>query len=69
MFESLSPKHSKSDEIRKEECLENIVANYYSSREPFHFLVSNSFYSLYLDIFLDFDAHNCLFTLSNIVPS
>jgi hypothetical protein len=69
MFESLSPKHSKSDEVREEECLENIIVNYYSSREPFHLLVSNSFYSLYPDLFLDFDVHNTLFTLSNIVPS
>jgi hypothetical protein len=69
MFEISSPNHSKIDEVRKEESLENFIGNNYSSsRDPFHFLVSNSFYSIHPNLFLDFDVHKTLSTLSNDVP-
>jgi hypothetical protein len=69
MLENSSPNHSKNDEVKNEEFLENFSDNNYSSsRDPFHFLVSNSFYSIYPDLFLDFDVHETLSILSNNVP-
>jgi hypothetical protein len=61
MFEHLSSKNSESIEVRKEECLENIMVNYHSSRESFQWLISDSFYSLYPKLFSDSDVHDTLF--------
>jgi len=69
MTGSLSSKHSESIDVSEEECLENIIVNYYNSRESFHLLIVNSFYSLYPNLFLDSYLHNNLSTLSHNVPS
>jgi hypothetical protein len=69
MFESVSPKQSESIEASEEESLENIIVNYHSSRESFQLLISDSFYSLYPDIFIDFDVHDTLSTLFYTFPS
>jgi hypothetical protein len=52
MLRNLSPKQSKSFKEGEEKCLENTIVNYRSSRDSFHVLISNSFYSLYPDLFL-----------------
>jgi hypothetical protein len=52
MLKNLSPKWSKSFNENEEECLENTIIKYHSSRDYFHVLISDSFYSLYLDLFL-----------------
>jgi hypothetical protein len=53
MLKNLSPKQSEIFKENEEECLENTVVKYHSSRYYFHVLISDSFYSLYLDLFLD----------------
>jgi hypothetical protein len=63
MLKDLSPKKSESIKASEEECLENTIVNYHSSRESFHVLISNSFYSLYPNLFLDSDVHDTLYPL------
>jgi hypothetical protein len=53
MLRNSSPKHSKGFKESEENCLENTIVDYYSSRDSFHLLISDSFYSLYPDLFLD----------------
>jgi hypothetical protein len=53
ILKDLSPKKSEIIKACEEECLENTIFNYHSSRESFHVLISNSFYSLYPYLFLD----------------
>jgi hypothetical protein len=69
MFESVSSKQSESIKASEEECLRNIIVDYHCSRESFHFLIDDSFYYLYPDIFLGFDVHNTLPTLFYNSPS
>jgi hypothetical protein len=64
MLKNLSPKHSESEE----ECLENTIVKYHSSRDYFHVLISHYFYSLYPDLFLYFGGHNALTTVSYSFP-
>ena len=61
MFENGSPKQNESIEASEEECLENIMVNYHSSRESFQWLISDSFYYLYPKLFSDSDVHDTLF--------
>jgi hypothetical protein len=53
MLRNSSPKQSKSLNENEENCLENTIVDYHSSRDYFHLLISDSFYSLYPDLFLD----------------
>jgi hypothetical protein len=53
MLRNSSPKQSKSFKESEEKCLENTIVNYRSSRDSFHVLISDSFYFLYPDLFLD----------------
>jgi hypothetical protein len=53
MLRNSSPKQSKSFKESKENCLENTIVEYHSSRDSFYLLISDSFYSLYPDLFLD----------------
>jgi hypothetical protein len=53
MLRNSSPKQSKSFKESEENCFENTIVEYHSSRDSFHLLISNSFYSLYPDLFLD----------------
>jgi hypothetical protein len=53
MLRNSSPKQSKSFKESEENCLENTIVEYHSSRDSFHLLISDSFYSLYPDLFLD----------------
>jgi hypothetical protein len=53
MLRNSSPKQSESFKESKENCLENTIVEYHSSRDSFHLLISHSFYSLYPDLFLD----------------
>jgi hypothetical protein len=53
MLRNSSPKHSKGFKESEENCLENTIVDYHSSRDSFYFLISDSFYSLYPDLFLD----------------
>jgi hypothetical protein len=69
MLKDLSPKESESIKASEDECLENTIVNYHSSRESFHVLISNSFYSLYPDLFLDSGVHGILPTVSYSFPS
>jgi hypothetical protein len=64
MLKDLSPKESEIITISEYECLENTIVNYHSSRESFHVHISNSFYSLYPDLFLDSGVHGILPTVS-----
>jgi hypothetical protein len=53
MLRNSSPKQSKSFKESEENCLENTIVDYHSSRDSFYLLISDSFYSLYPDLFLD----------------
>jgi hypothetical protein len=53
MLRNSSPKQSKSFKESEENCFENTIVDYHSSRDSFYLLISDSFYSLYLDLFLD----------------
>jgi hypothetical protein len=57
MLKYLSPKESESIKASEDECLDNTIVNYHNSRESFHVLIYNSFYSLYPDLFLDSGVH------------
>jgi hypothetical protein len=69
MLKDLSPKQSESFKESEEECLENTIVKYHSSRDSFHVLISDSFYSLYPDLFLDSGGHDTLPTISYSFPS
>jgi hypothetical protein len=60
MLKDLSPKHSEIFRESEEECLENTIVKYHSSRDSFHVLISNSFNSLYLGLFLFSGRHDTL---------
>jgi hypothetical protein len=64
MLKNLSPKQSKIFKESKEECLENTVVKYHSSIYSFHVIISDSFYSLYPDLFLDSGGLDTLPTIS-----
>jgi hypothetical protein len=53
MLRNSSPKQSESFKESEENCLENTIVDYHSSRDSFYLLISDSFYSLYPDLFLD----------------
>jgi hypothetical protein len=53
MLRNSSPNQSKGFKESEENHLENTIIDYHSSRDSFHLLISDSFYSLYLDLFLD----------------
>jgi hypothetical protein len=53
MLRNSSPNQSKGFKESEENCLENTIVDYHSSRDSFYFLISDSFYSLYPDLFLD----------------
>jgi hypothetical protein len=55
--------------LSKEECLENIIVKYHSSRDSFHVIIYDSFYSLYPDLFLDSGGLDTLPTVSYSFPS
>jgi hypothetical protein len=64
MLKDLSPKQSESFKDSEEECLENTISKYHISRDHFHVFVFDSFYSLYLDLFLESGGHDTLPTIS-----
>jgi hypothetical protein len=69
MLKNLSWKHSESFKENEEECLENTIVKYHSSRDSFHVIISYSFYSLYPDLFLDYGGFDTLPTISYSFPS
>jgi hypothetical protein len=69
MLKNLSPKQSESFKEIKEECLENTIFKYHSSIYYFHVLIYVSFYSLYLDLFLDSSGLDALPIVSYSFPS
>jgi hypothetical protein len=68
MLKDLSPNESEIIKASEDECLENTIVNYHSSREYFHMIISNSFYSLYPDLFLDSGVHGILSMVSYSFP-
>jgi hypothetical protein len=68
MLKNLSPKHSEIFKENEEECLENTIVKYNSSRYSFHVLISDCFYSLYPDLFLVSGGFDTLPTLSYSLP-
>jgi len=68
MLRNSSPKRSKSFKESKENCLENTIVKYHSSRDYFYLLIYDSFYSLYLDLFLDSGGIDILPTTSDSFP-
>jgi hypothetical protein len=68
MLRNLSPKQSKSFKESQENCLENTIVDYHSSRASFYLLISDSFYSLYPDLFLDSGGLDILPTTSYSFP-
>ena len=68
MLNNLSPKQSETFKENEEECLENTIVKYHSSRYYFHVLISDSFYSLYPDFFLDSGRFDTLPTVSYSFP-
>jgi hypothetical protein len=69
LLKNLSPKQSESFKECEEECLENTIAKYHSSRDSFHVFISDSFYSLYPDLFLNSGGLDTLSTISYSLPS
>jgi hypothetical protein len=69
MLKNLSPKWCESFNENEENCLENTIVKYHSSRDSFHVLIIDSFYSLYPDLFLDFGGLDTLPTVSYSFPS
>lgn len=53
MLRISSPNQSKGLKESEENCLENTIVDYHSSRDSFYLLIYGSFYSLYPDLFLD----------------
>jgi hypothetical protein len=68
MLRNSSPKKSKDFKESEENCLENTIVDYHSSRDSFHLLISHSFYSLYSDLFLDSGGLDILPTTSFSFP-
>jgi hypothetical protein len=68
MLKNLSPKHSESFKENEEECLEDTIVKYHSSRYSFHVLIYDSFYSLYPDLFLDSGGFDTLPMVSYSFP-
>jgi hypothetical protein len=68
MLRNSSPNQSESFKESEENCLENTIVDYHSSRDSFHLLISDSFYSLYPDIFLDSGGLDILPTTSFSFP-
>jgi hypothetical protein len=68
ILKDLSPKQSESFKESKEECIENTIVKYHNSRDYFHVLISDSFYSLYTNLFLYSGGHDTLPTLSYSFP-
>jgi hypothetical protein len=64
MLRNSSPNHSKGFKESEENCLENTIVDFHSSRDSFHLLISDSFYSLYPDLFLDSGGLDILPTTS-----
>jgi hypothetical protein len=64
MLRNSSLNQSKSFKESEENCLENSIVDYHSSRDSFYFLISDSFYSLYPDLFLDSGGLDILPTTS-----
>jgi hypothetical protein len=60
MLRNSSPKQSESFKESEENCLENTIVEYHSSRDSFHLLISDSFYSLYPNLFLDYGGLDIL---------
>jgi hypothetical protein len=69
MLKDLSPKQSEIFKESEEECLENTIVKYHSLRDSFHVIIFYSFYSLYLDLFLDYGGLDTLSTISYSLPS
>jgi hypothetical protein len=65
MLRYSSPKQSKGFKEGEEKCLENTIVN---SRDSFHVLMSDSFYSLYPNLFLDSVGLDTLPTTSYSFP-
>jgi hypothetical protein len=65
MLRNSSPKQSKGFKEGEEKSLENTIVN---SRDYFHVLMSDSFYSLYHDLFLDSVGLDTLPTTSYSFP-
>jgi hypothetical protein len=68
MLRNSSPKQSKGFKESEENCLENTIVDYHSSRDSFYLLISDSFYSLYPDLFLDSGGLDILPTTSYSFP-
>jgi hypothetical protein len=68
-LKDLSPKHSEIFKESVKECLENTSVKYHSSRDSFHVLIYDSFYSLYPDLFLDSGGLYTLPIVSYSFPS
>jgi hypothetical protein len=68
MLRNSSPKQSKSFKESEENCLENTIVEYHSSRDYFYLLISDSFYYLYPDLFLDYGGLDILPTTSYSFP-
>jgi len=69
MLKDLSPKHSESFKESGDECFENTIVKYHSSRDSFHVLIYYSLYSLYPNLLLDSGGHDTLPTISYSFPS
>jgi hypothetical protein len=68
MLRNSSPNQSKGFKESEENCLENTIIDYHSSRDSFYLLISDSFYSLYPDLFLDSGGIDTLPTTSYSFP-
>jgi len=68
MLKDLSPKQCENFKASEDECLENTIVKYHSSRDSFHVLISHSFYSLYTYLFLDSGGCDALPMVSYSFP-
>jgi hypothetical protein len=68
MLRNSSPNQCKGFKECEENCLENTIVDCHSSRDSFYLLISDSFYSLYPDLFLDSGGLDILPTTSFSFP-
>ena len=68
MLRNSSPNQCKGFKESEENCFENTIVDFHSSRDSFHLLISDSFYSLYPDLFLDSGGLDILPTTSYSFP-
>ena len=70
MVKGTSPNFIQNNQVIREKYFGNLNINDFSKlRVSFNFLISNSYYFIYPDLFSDFDMHKIPFKISNHMAS